>query len=61
MNSDHWADWLLNNRHGGDAENHCKVLAHMAPVRGKAHLRPLVEAGTGRTAQCMAYISAVKE
>ena len=26
-----------------------------------AHLKPLVETNTGRTAQCLAYISAVKE
>ncbi len=33
--SDHWADWLLKHRHGGNEEHHLKVIEHMKPVRDK--------------------------
>lgn len=45
MSSDPWAEWLLKNRHGGDAEQYRKVLDHMSPVRDKVLANARFEPG----------------
>ncbi len=54
ITSDPWAEWLLKNRHGGDAEQRLRVIEAMKPVRDKvlenAELKQgatLLDVGTG--------------
>jgi ubiquinone/menaquinone biosynthesis C-methylase UbiE len=53
-NRDIWAEWLLQTRHGGDADELERTLAHLAPIRDRvlasANLTPgetALDVGTG--------------
>lgn len=44
-NTDQWAAWLAEHRHGGDEESLREVLEHLAPIRERVLVNAAIEQG----------------